>query len=90
MGIMSWFGEPKYKDSDKVSEIEALMTQGGYNFEGVIEMLEMLSPKAQATFAYLYVQSVSKNSRLLGTLKRYLDMKSSGVVIPQRTKGKGL
>lgn len=87
VGAFKW---DKYNDSDKVSEIETSMKEGGYNFESVIEMLEKLSPKAQATFAYYYVQSVSKNNRLLGTLKRYLDMKAAGVVIPQRAKGKGL
>lgn len=77
-------------DQNTAAKISVIMANGGYNFEDIILALEKLSPKARATFAYLYVSSISKDKRLFGTVRRYIDMKAAGIVVPQKPKGKGL
>lgn len=80
--------------SDKMTreQIEGAVTESGYNFEVIINLISEMSPKAQATFAYLYVQKVSKNKKLFGTIRRYMDMQATetGLKKPLVVKGKSL
>lgn len=96
--LCTWLLIRKYREDKWISrddqklavKISGLMENGGYSFDDIILLLERLSPKARATFAYLYVSSISKDKRLFGTVRRYIDMKAAGVVVPQKPKGKGL
>lgn len=79
-------------DNITKEQIEASIATGGYNFEVIINLISEMSPKAQATFAYLYVQKVGKNKKLFGTIRRYMDMQAteSSLEKPVFVKGKTL
>lgn len=73
--LMGWIYTKAEKfEIDNMEEVlKQFPSSDSYDFQRITKALSGLSDRAQATFIFLYIQSLQNNKRMLATIARYLN-----------------